>query len=148
MITGREDVIALEVHDPHMVGQLGYARRLLTALEDAGISYISKCTNANTITHIVTGGNGSIETCAQRIRQIFPEAVVRILPVALISVLGTRLPFPKVVADATLALLRAKVDILALSQATRRVSLQVVIERGQSNIAQVALHRVLVEEAD
>ncbi len=147
MITGREDVVALEVHDPNMVGEQGYDRRLLTALDDARISYICKSTNANTITHVVPDMYGRIEECAQHIRDSFPDAEVRILPVALIAVLGTNLPFPRVVADAITALDQANVDILALSQATRRVSIQLVIERGQSSAAQLALHRALVERA-
>lgn len=146
MITGREDMAVLEVHDPQMVGTQGYDRRLLMALEEARISYICKSTNANTITHVVPESRGRLDVCVKRIQEMFPDAMVRVMPVALISVLGTHLPFPGVIAEAMRALDGAGVDILAVSQATRRVSLQVVVERSQSTTAQLALHEALVEK--
>lgn len=56
LITGREDVQAVEVHDPDMVGWEGYDRKLLAAFEDSHVSYLAKSTNANTITHVVPDG--------------------------------------------------------------------------------------------
>jgi aspartate kinase len=145
LITGREDVIAVEVHDPDMVGREGYDRRLLMAFEDCRVSYLAKSTNANTITHVVPEGSGELAECLQRLEREFPRAQIRSVPVALLAVLGTRLPFPGVLSRAAAALEDAGVDVLAVCQATRRVSLQFVVERGESDRAQKALHRALVE---
>jgi aspartate kinase len=145
MICGREDLVAVEVFDPDMVGREGYDRRLLAAFEEAGISYIAKSTNANTITHLVPESRDRLDACLVRIREGIPGADVRTLPVAIISVLGTHLPFPRVVADAARALADAGVDILGLNQATHRVSIQFVVERQQADAGQLALHQALVE---
>lgn len=65
---------------------------------------------------------------------------------ALIAILGTQLSFPGVLSRDTAALVNAGVDILGICQATRRVSMQFVVERGQSETAQNALHKALVED--
>jgi aspartate kinase len=145
MISGREDLVSIEVYDPDMVGRSGYDRRLLSAFEQAGISYIAKNTNANTITHCVPENPDSLDECLARIREDLPDAVITTKPVAIISVLGTHLLFPQVVAVAATALAEEGVNILGLNQASRRVSLQFIVERDQAHAGQLALHRALVE---
>jgi aspartate kinase len=146
MVCGREDLLAVEVFDSDMVGQAGYDHRLLTAFVDHGLSYIAKSTNANTITHYMPERSDRKEECLEMIRAQFPEAEVRTQPVAIISVLGTNLPFPRVLADACAALADSGVDILGINQATHRVSIQFVLRREQSEAAQLALHARLVEQ--
>ena len=63
MICGRSDLIALEVHDPEMVGGVGYDHRLTEFLARNGINYIAKNTNANTITHYIPQKSKNIEAC-------------------------------------------------------------------------------------
>ncbi|MFA7231490.1 MAG: aspartate kinase, partial [Victivallaceae bacterium] len=48
MICGRNDIVAVEVFDPEMVGESGYDYHLLKSFADNRISYIAKNTNANT----------------------------------------------------------------------------------------------------
>jgi len=145
MISGREDILAVEVFDPEMVGQAGYDHRLLSAFAAAGISYIAKSTNANTISHYVSERARDLERCLDALRAEFPDATIRTQRVAVISVLGTNMPFPDVVARSCSSLARAKINILGLNQATRRVNVQFIVEREQSQAAQLALHAELVE---
>ena len=44
--------MAIEVHDPFMVGQVGYDLNLMKVMQRYNISYILKATNANSITMV------------------------------------------------------------------------------------------------
>ena len=147
MVCGREDLLAIEVFDSDMVGQAGYDHRLLTAFVEHGLSYIAKSTNANTITHYVPERSSRKDECLEMLRLEFPEADITTRPVAIISVLGTNLPFPGILRDACGALCDVGVDILGINQATHRVSIQIVVAREQAEAAQLALHARLVEQA-
>ena len=145
MICSREDVHAVEVFDPEMVGKAGYDHRLLDAFADAGVSYLAKNTNANTITHYVAERAPRLDEMRARLSDAFPEAKVRVFPVAIISILGTNLPARGLLANTFRALDEAEIDVLGVNQATRRVSVQVMVERAQSDAAQRVLHAALVE---
>ncbi|MCK5805402.1 MAG: aspartate kinase [Lentisphaeria bacterium] len=145
IICGRDDVLAIEVHDPEMVGQAGYDYRLLKHLNDAGISYIAKNTNANTITHFVPEKSDKLDWCVTQIREAFPGAQVKVLPVAIVCVIGTNMKIPGFLSRAARALADADINILALDQAMRQVNMQFVVDRTQFEAAQFALHREFVE---
>lgn len=146
MVTGREDMLAIEVFDPEMVGQAGYDHRLLRPFYEVGISYIAKSTNANTITHYVPEGARGLEHCLELLKTEFSDAQVKSFKVAIISVLGTNMPFPNAVADATRALTEARIDILGMNVSTHRVNIQFIVSRENSQAAQLALHAALVED--
>ena len=148
MICSREDVHAVEVFDPEMVGKAGYDHRLLDAFAEVGVSYLAKSTNANTITHYVAERAPRLGEMQAGVHQALPEAKVRVFPVAIISILGTNLPAGGLLADTFRALDQAAIEVLGVNQATRRVSLQVMVERAQSDAAQRVLHAALVEAAD
>jgi aspartate kinase len=145
MICGREDVLAVEVFDPEMVGKAGYDYHLLSALAEGSISYLAKSTNANTITHYIPERASGLAACLEQIKAQFPDARTTARPVAVISILGTNLPFPAVLAQAFQALAAAGIDVLGLNQATRRVSIQLIVDRDRSDAAQLALHEQLVQ---
>ena len=94
MICGRSDLIALEVHDPEMVGGVGYDHRLTEFLARNGINYIAKNTNANTITHYIPQKSKNIEACMAEMRKAFVHATVTGTPVAVVSVIGTNMKIP------------------------------------------------------
>src|SRR6056297_1407844 len=53
VISGTDKVMAIEVHDPLMVGQVGFDLNLMKLVERYHISYILKATNANSITTVI-----------------------------------------------------------------------------------------------
>ncbi|MCK4748988.1 MAG: aspartate kinase, partial [Bacteroidales bacterium] len=53
MVTGTDKVVAIEVHDPFMVGQVGFDLNLMRIIQRYNISYILKATNANSITMVI-----------------------------------------------------------------------------------------------
>lgn len=146
MICGRNDVEAIEVMDPEMVSKVGYDYALLKNFVDCEISYIAKNTNANTITHFVPQKHRRLDECVELIRQRLPTATVRRFPVALVSVIGSNMSIPGFLSKAADALRLANINVLALSQSTRQVNMQFVLERKDFEIAQQVLHKAFVED--
>ena len=146
MICGRSDLIALEVHDPEMVSEIGYDYKLCRHLTDYGISYIAKNTNANTITHYVPQKAKNLEQCREAICRTFPHADVHTRPVAIVSVIGTNMKIPGFLARAAKALYEEGINVLALDQVMRQVNIQFIVDRDDFKKAQIALHREFVEK--
>ena len=146
MICGRSDLIALEVHDPEMVSEIGYDYKLCRHLADCGISYIAKNTNANTITHYIPQKAKNLEQCRESICRDFPHAEVHTRPVAIVSVIGSNMKIPGFLAKAAKALYEADINVLALDQVMRQVNIQFIVERDDFKKAQIALHREFVEK--
>ncbi|HCG26983.1 MAG TPA: aspartate kinase [Lentisphaeria bacterium] len=145
MICGRSDLIALEVHDPEMVGGVGYDHRLTEFLARNGINYIAKNTNANTITHYIPQKSKNIEACMAEMRKAFVHATVTGTPVAVVSVIGTNMKIPGFLAKAAKALYEADINVLALDQVMRQVNIQFIVSRDDFKKAQIVLHREFVE---
>lgn len=145
MICGRSDLIALEVHDPEMVGGIGYDHRLTEFLARNGINYIAKNTNANTITHYIPQKSKNIEACMAEMRKAFVHATVTGTPVAVVSVIGTNMKIPGFLAKAAKALYEADINVLALDQVMRQVNIQFIVSRDDFKKAQIVLHREFVE---
>ena len=145
MLCGRSDLIALEVHDPEMVGGVGYDHRLTEFLARNGINYIAKNTNANTITHYIPQKSKNIEACMAEMRKAFVHATVTGTPVAVVSVIGTNMKIPGFLAKAAKALYEADINVLALDQVMRQVNIQFIVSRDDFKKAQIVLHREFVE---
>ena len=111
-----------------------------------GISYIAKNTNANTITHYVPEHGSDINGCLAHLRQQFPAAQVRAMPIAIVAVLGSNMKFPGFLSRAAQALAGAGINILALDQCMRQVNMQFMIDRDKFDLAQIALHHEFVEK--
>ena len=146
MICGRNDLIAIEMYDPEMVGESGYDYRLTKHLADFGINYIAKTTNANTISHFVPEKSRDLSDCIQSIREAFPSADVRSVKVGVVSVIGTNLRIPGFLSRAAQALYDADINVLALDQTLRQVNIQFVVDREDFETAQKVLHHEFVEK--
>ena len=146
MICGRCDLLGIEVYDPEMVGEAGYDYRLLEHFDKFGISYVSKNTNANTITHYVPEKAKNLDKCLASIREAFPAAQIDTDKVAVVSVIGSNMKIPGFLAKAAKALFDSNINVLALDQTMRQVNIQFLIERSKFKDAQIALHREFVEK--
>jgi aspartate kinase len=146
IICGRNDIVAIEVTDPEMVGSSGYDYHLLECLYENDVSYIAKSTNANTITHIIPEKTHSIDKIIETLTAHFPGARINSCPVALVSVIGSNMKEPGFLRTAADALLAANVNVLAVEQTMQQVNMQFVIDRKDFDNAQFALHRAFIEE--
>lgn len=145
MICGRKDMIAVEVFDSDMVGQVGYDYSLLAHFAEFKISYIAKNTNANTITHYVPEKSRNLEKCIKAITKSFPNAKVRTEKVAIVSAMGSNMKIPGFLQRAAKALSEEGINILAFDQCMRQINMQFVISREDFDTAQIAMHREMVE---
>ena len=53
IISGTDRVMAIEIHDPLMVGQVGFDLVVMQIFQKYNVSYILKATNANSITQVI-----------------------------------------------------------------------------------------------
>ncbi len=146
MICGRDDLIAIEIFDPEMVGQSGYDYRVLESFSQYRISYIAKNTNANTITHYVPERSRNLGKCLEALEHNFPCASISTRKVAVVAVIGSNMKLPGFLSRAAEALAKAGINVLALDQCMRQVNMQFILERKDFNKAQIALHHELVEK--
>lgn len=141
IICGRDDVLAVEVFDAEMVGEVGYDHKLVKKLSDAGISYIAKNTNANTITHFIPQNHKNVKSFIEDVKNTFPGAQISCREVAIVSVIGSNMAIPGLLYRGAGALANAGINILALDQCMRQVNMQFIVEREDFENAQVELHK-------
>jgi aspartate kinase len=143
IISGSDQVIALEVHDPFMVGQVGYDLNLMKVIERHKLSYILKATNANSITMVFWQKDVS-EGMLTELKGLYHKVTVK--ETALVCALGTNLTYPGSLAKASTALYESGVNVEAVSQSLMQVNMQFVIARKDYHLAIRALNRALCEQ--
>jgi aspartate kinase len=140
VIAGSAKVTAVEIHDPSMVGAVGFDLGVMEIFKQHGVSYILKATNANSITHVVWDKSitsAFIEELENRYE------VVTAAPSAIVCAIGTNIAFPGVLARAAQALADSKINVNAVSQSLRQTSMQFVINRDDYKKAVIALNQAL-----
>ena len=145
MICGRQNIVALEVFDPEMVGVSGYDYKLLQSFAECDINIIAKNTNANTITHYISEKSQELDKCVASLKKHFPGAKISLFKVAIVAVIGSNMNIPGFLSHAANALAKADINILALTQCMRQVNMQFIIDREHFDAAQIALHQEFVE---
>jgi aspartate kinase len=143
IIASTDRVVVIEVHDSTMVGEVGADMRIMQLFAKYGISYISKATNANSISMVVWEKQAAPEMI-QELRSRYQ--IVTVKKVALISVIGSNIAKPGVLAKATQVLAQNKINVDFVSQSLRQVNMQFVIEREQYRTAVIALNQALCVE--
>ena len=140
VIAGTPKVTVVEIHDPSMVGTVGFDLGLMEIFKKYGISYILKATNANSITHVVWDKSVSpafVEELENRYE------VVTVMPAAIVCVIGSNMAIPGVIARATNVLAEQRINVNCVSQSLRQVSMQFVVDRADYKRAIAALNAAL-----
>lgn len=140
IIAGSDQTIAIEIHDPMMVGTVGFDLGFMQILEDFKISYIIKATNANSIT-IVIWKDAFNDEFLTLIRNKYSEVTIK--EAAVVCAIGTNIGQPGMLAKAALALADQGVNILAVSQSMKQVNMQFVVECQDYKKAIIALNDAL-----
>lgn len=140
IITGTDKVVAIEVHDPLMVGSVGFDRGIMTVFESNNISYILKSTNANSITQVIWEKDLT-ETLINELKEKYFQVITQ--KCALVCALGTNVARPGIVAKATSAMAEKNINISALSLSLMQVNIQFVIQRESYEDAVIALNDAL-----
>jgi len=126
IISGTDKVVAIEIHDPLMVGQVGFDRAIMQCFEQYKISYILKATNANSITQVIWEEDLN-ENLIKELKDKYYEVTLK--PTALVCALGTNIAQPGIIAKATAAMASNNINIDAISQSLKQVNMQFVISR-------------------
>lgn len=126
IITGSDKVVILDIHDPLMVGSVGYDLRIMQELEKYQVSYIFKTTSANSISMVIWEKDARKELIETLQNKYDTVSVQR---VALICLVGTNIHQPGILARTAQTLANNNINILSVGCALRQVNIQIVIER-------------------
>lgn len=140
VITGTDKVLIIDVHDPLMVGTVGYDLGLMQDFARFNISYICKATSANSIS-VVIWEKDNKEELIRLLENKYQTVVVK--KVAIVCLIGTNIDQPGVLAKAAMSLGTNNINILAVSHSLRQVNIQFIIEREKFKDAIKALNSTL-----
>ena len=140
LISGSDKVTAIEIHDPLMVGQVGFDRGIMEIFQKYNVSYILKSTNANSITQVIWM-HDLHKDMIKELKKNYFEVTVK--PVALICALGTNIAKPGILAKATRALAEKDINIECISQSLKQVNMQFIINKEDYKKAVTALNDAL-----
>ncbi|HTN33098.1 MAG TPA: ACT domain-containing protein, partial [Marinobacter sp.] len=145
IIAGARGVFAIEVFDQDMQGEPGSDRKILDILSRFKVRFMSKDTNANTITHYVDTTLKHAKRVVKALEEVFPNGEINVRKVSLVSAIGSDMKVPGVLARSVNALAEDNINVLALHQCMRQVDIQFVVDDNNYEKAIVTLHRVLIE---
>ncbi|PVZ72149.1 aspartate kinase [Pelagibaculum spongiae] len=146
IIAGRRHVVAIEVFDQEMSGEIEcYDRTIVELLHQQGVEVITKDLNANTITHYISTGIKRVRRVVEQLEQAFPDAEVSTQKVALVSAIGSSMKVPGILAETTSALAEAGISVLAMHQCMRQVDMQFVLDEADYHTAVKSMHKCLIE---
>lgn len=140
IVSGSRKVLAIEVHDPMMVGEVGFDRKLMEIFEKYCVSYILKSTNANSITMVVWDTDKSrelVKVLQEKFYQVKAE------PMAMVCAMGSNIALPGFLYRATKALFEKGINVESFGQSLMQVNMQFVIRRERYEDAVIALNEAL-----
>lgn len=140
IVSGTDNVIAFEVHDPLMVGEVGYDLRVMEILKKHNVSYILKSTNANSIT-MVAWDKPYVHEMIKELKANVYQVTVK--PVAIVCTMGTNIAHPGFLYRAAKSLSDIDINIECFGQSLRQVNMQFVIARESYAQAVIALNDAL-----
>ena len=144
IVSGSKQMIAVEVHDPLMVSEVGYDARIMSYFQKYGVSYVLKSTNANSITMVIWE-NKNAEKLIEELKEVFYQ--VTAIPVAIVCAMGSNIAGPGFLYRATKALYENNINIECYGQSLMQVNLQFVIRREHYDAAIKALNEALCKTA-
>jgi aspartate kinase len=145
IIAGHKGVFAIEVFDQDMQGEPGYDRRILDVLSRFKVRFVTKDTNANTITHYIDSTLKHAKRVLKALQEEFPNAEVSTRKVALVSAIGSDMQVPGILAKTVKSLADEDISILAIHQCLRQVDMQFVVSESNYKKAIIKLHQTLIE---
>lgn len=127
IITGSEKVMILDIHDPLMVGSVGYDLGIMQELEKFKVSYIFKTTSANSISMVIWE-----KDCKDELVQVLQSKYETITArkAAIVCLIGTNINQPGMLARTAQTLADNQINIISIGCAMRQVNIQLVIERN------------------
>jgi aspartate kinase len=140
IIAGTDKVVIVEIHDPSMVGEVGFDMQIMELFYKHHVSYVVKSTNANSISMVIWE-KAKNKGLIKELREKYPQVTVK--NVAVVCAIGSNIAKPGVLAKAANALAINKINVECISQSLRQVNMQFVIRREHYEKAVIALNDAL-----
>lgn len=145
IVTGLETVYAFELFEQDMVGVKGYDAGILETLKRHRAYIIAKTSNANTITHFLSGSLKAIKRVEAELSETYPSAEISSRRVSFVSAIGRDLSGCNIAARTLKALEKAGIEPLGINDLMRNVDVQVIVDHADFKSTLIALHAELVE---
>lgn len=145
IVSGSRKMVAIEVHDPMMVGEVGFDGRIMSYFVKYDVSYILKSTNANSITMVVWDNEKS-KNLINILKDVFYQVTAK--PMAIVCVMGTNIALPGFLYRAAQALYEKGINIESFAQSLMQVNMQFVITREHYEEAVIALNEALCKRVN
>ncbi|HEY9533229.1 MAG TPA: aspartate kinase [Mucilaginibacter sp.] len=140
VITGTDRQVIIDIYDPLMTGNVGSDLLIMQYFADNGVSYTFKTTSANSIS-IVIWENDLQQALINTLKAKFERVTYK--PIAMVCLLGTNMGQSSLLANATTALAKAEIPVIATGMASGRVNIQFVVDREQFKPAIIALNKAV-----
>ena len=146
IIAGIRHVYALNVFDQDMVGEPEQFLEIQGLVMEFNVGLLAKEHNANTVTLYLDTGLKVVKRIQARLERHFPNAEMTSRKVAMVSVIGSDMNVPGILASLSTALAEKNINIMAIYQSIRQVDVRIVIEEDLYDMTITALHKALIEE--
>ncbi|MDQ7094500.1 aspartate kinase [Desulfosporosinus sp. PR] len=140
IIAGSDKIVVLEIHDTLMVGETGFDYEIMKKFKEHNISYITKATNANSISLVIWEADLNDQLVAE-LEASYQTVTVQ--AAAVVCVIGSNIAMPRILARAAYALAKNDINIKCVSQSLRQVNMQFVIDRKMYAKAIICLNEDL-----
>ena len=140
IITGTDKVLVLEIHEPLMVGEVGFDLGIMQVFHSHSVSYILKSTNANSISMVIWDNEKS-GSLIQELTQRYEGLIVK--QSAIVCAIGSNIAAPGILAKAAQALASENINIDCLSLSLSQVNIQFVVNREDYKKAVVVLNNAV-----
>lgn len=144
IITGMRSVSALQFFEQDMVGVKGFDAAILEILARHKAWIVSKSSNANTITHYLAAKPVQMRGIISDLEEQFGNASVTGQKVAMVSIIGSDISRPGLVAEALGALHEAGIEVMGLQYQIRNVDVQLIIDPKDFDACVRVLHDTLI----
>jgi len=138
LVSGTDCVIVIEIHDPSMVGEVGFDLKIMELFKKNDTSYILKATNANSISMVIWERTDNYNLIEDLKREFL---IVTVKKVSVVCVMGSNIDEPSILSKTVRIFSENNIEIYCLSLTLRRVNIQFVIERDAFDRAIIALNR-------
>lgn len=145
IIAGRQHLVGITLFDQEMVGDDSRETEVLALLRRHQLAVITKDMNANSLTWYVQQDLKRVRRVVTELEERYDSAETEVRRVCMVSVIGSDMQVPGVLAKATAALSKAEIPVLALHQSLRQVDIQFILDESHYEPAVRALHGQLIE---
>jgi len=144
LVSGTDCVIVIEIHDPSMVGEVGFDLKVMELFKKNDTSYILKATNANSISMVIWERDDN-NVLIEDLKREFLLVIMK--KVAVVCIMGSNIDEPSILAKTVKVFSENSINIDCLSLTLRKVNIQFVVGRDDFEKAIIELNKTFFLDA-